>query len=107
MNVRSPSASTRATSKPVSTSGAGSRLADPRDVLRGQGPPPLLAPRAGAVTTAIEDGQALPDGGGHDVEPAADFDGGGLREHVSAALGQCRDPHQQVDNRLACEQKPR
>jgi len=39
------------------------------------------------VTAGVDDGQALPDGGGHDVEPAAGLHGGGRREHVAATLG--------------------
>ena len=64
-DVRSPPASTRATSNPVSTSGSGGGPAGcPQPPARRD-----LVPRPGAVAARVNDGQALPGRRGHDVEP--------------------------------------
>ena len=57
------------------------------------------------MTAGVDDGQTLPDGGGHDVEPAADLRDGGGREHVATAFGQRGHLHQEIDDRLAGEQQ--
>ena len=63
--------------------------AEQPDALRRQRGADLVAPRPGAVAARVDDGQALPDGRGHDVEPAAHLDGGrrprACRRRVRAA----------------------
>ena len=80
--------------------------AEQADAFGREGGADQVPPVAGAVTARVQHRQALPGGGGHDVEPAPDRDLGRGRQQVATARGQSWHPHDHVHDRLAREHQP-